>query len=66
MVTLNPLMVLLSLSDAIELPNPSAMRIKGNSDRGSPYLRTLEVFINPEGTPLTKIEKKSEETKFIT
>ena len=65
-VPLKPMMELLSLRDEIDLPKPSSMIINKKGDKGSPCIMTLEGLMIPEGTPFTRIEKKTEETRFIT
>ena len=56
-VTLKPLMELLSLRAKIDLPKPSAMRINKNGNKGSPFLMPLEGLMILEGYPFARIEK---------
>ena len=49
----------------MERPRPSAMMMKRKGERGSPCLIPLEGEKVLEGIPLTKMEKKAEEVKFM-
>ena len=48
------------------LPSPLVAMMKRKGERGSPYLIPLEEFKGVEWEPLKKIEKKADETMFMT
>ena len=60
-----PLIELASFSVEIDHPRSSAIRINRKGDRGSPWRIPRVGVMMPEGTPLTKIERKADEIKFI-
>lgn len=47
-------------------PNPSIIRIKKKGETGSPCIMMREGLKVSKGDPLTKIEKKAEESRDMT
>ena len=47
-------------------PSPSTMMINKNGDKGSPWWIPLEIEKGYVGVPFDSIEKKAEETRFVT
>lgn len=54
--------MLLWIATKMHLLNPSSIRINKKGDNGSHFLIALEGLKVGEGDPLTRIERKDEET----